>query len=135
MNTKPTVAKAGFSPPSHSALPRSQIIGLWSAMLALFISHTLAASALASAGTVVAWGRNDAGEASVPAGLDGVSAIAAGSDHVVALKNDGSLVAWGGNNNGQSTVPTGLGRVTAIAAGTEYTVVLKNRSYRGGMGL
>ncbi len=42
--------------------------------------------ALTQGGTVVAWGGNDEGRTAVPAGLSGVVAIAAGSDHTVALK-------------------------------------------------
>ncbi|MCX6874729.1 MAG: immunoglobulin domain-containing protein [Verrucomicrobia bacterium] len=38
----------------------------------------------------------------------GVTAIAAGYYHSVALRNDGSVVAWGDNTAGQATVPTGL---------------------------
>ena len=49
----------------------------------------------ASPGTVVAWGENTYGQRTVPAGLDGVVAIAAGAGHALALKNDGTIVAWG----------------------------------------
>ena len=72
--------------------------------------------------TVVAWGRNDYGQTTVPAGLSGVTAIAAGYSHTVALKIDGTVVAWGS----QTTVPAGLSGVTAIAAGAGHTVALKN---------
>jgi len=54
-------------------------------------SHTVA---LKSNGTVVAWGSNTdfngdvAGQSTVPAGLSGVVAIAAGDYHTVALKLD-----------------------------------------------
>ena len=30
-----------------------------------------------------------------PVGLSGVTAIAAGSDHLLALKSDGTVAAWG----------------------------------------
>ena len=53
----------------------------------------------------------------VPAGLSGVTAIAAGGYHTVALKSDGTVAAWGDNAQGQRTVPAGLTGVTAIAAG------------------
>jgi hypothetical protein len=62
----------------------------------------------------------------VPDGLSGVSAIAAGVYHTVALKNDGTVAAWGGAWNGQALVPDGLSGVSAIAAGVYYTVALKN---------
>jgi formylglycine-generating enzyme required for sulfatase activity len=83
--------------------------------------HTVA---MKSDGTVVAWGYNIFGQTSVPAGLSGVTAIAAGVFHTVALKSDGSVVAWGYNTDGQTTVPAGLRRVTAIAAGGYHTVAL-----------
>ena len=77
-------------------------------------------------GRAVAWGRNDLGQTTVPDDLTGVTAIAAGSDHTVALKSDGTVVAWGRNDSGQATVPAGLSGVTAIAAGGDHTVALKS---------
>ncbi|KAB2661568.1 MAG: hypothetical protein DVB32_02330, partial [Verrucomicrobia bacterium] len=77
-------------------------------------------------GTVVAWGDNSYGQTTVPAGLTGVTAIAAGSYHTVRLKSDGTVVAWGWNIFGQTTVPAGLTGVTAIAAGAFHTVALKS---------
>ena len=68
---------------------------------------------------------NDKGQSTVPAGLSGVVAIAAGGFHTVALKQDGTVVAWGDNNKGQTKVPAGLSGVVAIAAGGEHTVALK----------
>jgi len=103
--------------------------------------HTVA---LTSSGMVVAWGDNGAGQttgtptATFPFSatanpvtlsgqtLIGVTAIAAGDSHTVALKGDGTVVAWGDNGSGKTTVPTGLGGVTAIAAGTSHTAALKN---------
>ncbi len=75
---------------------------------------------------VVAWGSNSFGQTTIPAGLSGVTAIAAGGYHTVALKNDGTVVAWGENSTGATTIPAGLSGVTAIAAGDSHTVALKN---------
>ncbi|MCX6925656.1 MAG: immunoglobulin domain-containing protein, partial [Verrucomicrobia bacterium] len=77
-------------------------------------------------GRVVAWGDNYYGEAIVPAGLSGVTAIAAGDAHTVALKSAGTVVAWGDNSYGEVIVPAGLSGVTAIAAGVAHTVALKS---------
>ena len=68
-------------------------------------------------GTVVAWGRDDVGQATVPAGLFGVAAIDAASVHNLALKKDGTVVAWGRDDFGEATIPPGLSGVAAIAAG------------------
>jgi len=78
------------------------------------------------AGTLVGWGYNWMGQLSVPPDLTGVTAIALGSNHALALKNDGTVVGWGSNWNGETTIPPGLTGVTAIAAGSNSSLALKN---------
>jgi PASTA domain/Regulator of chromosome condensation (RCC1) repeat len=66
------------------------------------------------------------GACAVPSGLSGVSAVAAGSQFSLALKNDGTVVAWGcAFNYGQCNVPSGLSGVTAIAAGHFHALAAK----------
>ncbi len=79
-------------------------------------------------GQVIAWGSNNFGQTTVPAGAQtGVTAIAGGMYHTVALKSDGSVIAWGWNSYGQTNVPAGAQTgVTAIAAGGSHTVALKS---------
>jgi alpha-tubulin suppressor-like RCC1 family protein len=97
-----------------------------------------------SAGTVVAWGDNAYGQTTgVPSlvepfyasaipvtlggqTLSGVTAIAAGGGHSVAVKSGGTVVAWGWNGWGQTDVPAGLNAVTAVAAASYHTVALKS---------
>ena len=56
--------------------------------------------------------------AAVPAGLNGVVAIAAGFWHTLALKSDETVVAWGDNSYGQTIIPLARSNgVVAIAAG------------------
>ncbi|MCX6880069.1 MAG: HYR domain-containing protein [Verrucomicrobia bacterium] len=57
--------------------------------------------------------------------ISGISAVAVGGGHMVALKFDGTVAAWGYNAYGQTMVPVGLAGVTAIAAGGSHTVALK----------
>ncbi len=75
--------------------------------------------------SIIAWGANESGQTTIPAGLTGTQAIAAGGSHTVALTADGTVVAWGDNRSGQTTIPAGLSEVKAIAAGTWHTVALK----------
>jgi alpha-tubulin suppressor-like RCC1 family protein len=76
--------------------------------------------ALKNDGTVVTWGNNEYGQATLPAGLNGVTAVAAGCYQTMALKNDGTVISNG------YTVPAGLSGVIAIAAGCYHSAALKN---------
>ena len=107
-------------------------------------------------GTVSAWGGNGVGDlgngtltnSNTPvevSGLSGVTAIAAGEEHSLALKSDGTVWAWGDNGTGelganthgssfsntplQVLGPGGVGDltgVTAIAGGDLWSLALKS---------
>jgi alpha-tubulin suppressor-like RCC1 family protein len=105
--------------------------------------------ALTQSGAVYAFGYNIYGQLgtedteniqdtpSVVAGIDNVSAITAGWDFSVALKDDGTVWAWGKNDTGQvggeiaeyRSQPaqiTGLSNITAISSGGGHTLALRN---------
>jgi alpha-tubulin suppressor-like RCC1 family protein len=105
--------------------------------------------AMTSAGTVWAWGNNDAGQLGdgtrfrrlTPVqvkGLASVIQVAAGGYHSMALRSDGTVWAWGDNEFGQlgnGTTSTaqvtpvqvsGLTGVTKIAAGGNFSLALRS---------
>lgn len=106
------------------------------------------ALALASDGTVWAWGQNDSGqlgdgttefryEPVQVAGLTDVVEIASGGYYSLGLRSDGTVWAWGFNGNGELGDGTltnrltpvqvpGLSGVSAIAAGGNHGLALKN---------
>ena len=74
---------------------------------------------------MIAWGRDDAAQVTLPSGLVNVVAIAAGAYHSLALKSDGTVIAWGWDSGGQVTVPAGLSGVSKIAGGYAFSMALK----------
>jgi hypothetical protein len=98
------------------------------ALLSVGLLFAPSAAPATAPGKPAAWGCGsfDAGQCRVPSGLSGVTAIAAGHFHSLALKGDGTVVAWGCGfgDNGQCSVPSGLSRVTAIAASIAQSLAL-----------
>src|SRR5205809_1040837 len=102
--------------------------------LALLLVLALAGALLAAATAGNAPTTDSALPVSV-GGLSEVTAIAAGTDHSLALRADGTVYAWGDNTTGElgngtttsSSVPiqvSGLTGVTAIAAGSGFSLAL-----------
>jgi alpha-tubulin suppressor-like RCC1 family protein len=93
--------------------------------IAAFLALAGAAAGTAHAGSMPrVWGQNNLGEASPPQIVEGVTAVATGGGHSLALLPDGSIRGWGANrfnginfNYGQTVAPSDLGPCKAIAAG------------------
>ena len=112
-------------------------------------SHILA---LKTDGTVWAWGDNSHGQLGIDKnittqsyipvqilGLTNITAISAGWNYTIALKNDGTVWALGDNSHCQLGVDkaittdrytpmqvSGLSNITAISAGGAFTIALKD---------
>jgi alpha-tubulin suppressor-like RCC1 family protein len=133
-------SNTGSTTPVAVSLPAGTTV----TAIAAGYDHSLA---LTSTGSVLAWGDNAAGElgngttgsgatpvaVSLPAGTT-ITAIAAGSEHSLALTSTGSVLAWGNNSEGvlgngtktNSSTPIAVAlpagtTVTAIATGSEYS--------------
>jgi alpha-tubulin suppressor-like RCC1 family protein len=75
---------------------------------------------------VITWGKVYGATPVPPPGLTNIVALAAGDDHLLALRADGTVVAWGGVNQfGQRTVPPDATNVVEIAAGTTHSLALR----------
>lgn len=85
--------------------------------------HSLA---LQADGTIIAWGKNWAGQTNVPLEATNVTAIAAGGNHSLALRGDGSVLAWGQHWNGETNVPPAATNIVAIAAGWAHSLALRD---------
>ena len=75
-------------------------------------------------------GRNDYGQSTVPGGLNGVVAIAAGNS-VTVWRSNPTARSWLGDKSERfslvtATVPGGLNGVVAIAAGNNHSLALKS---------
>lgn len=95
-------------------------------------------------GTVRHWGsETHYKDATPPAGLRNVVAIAAGASHSLALRSDGTVIGWGYNKDGEATgtatlespnIAAGpvmiggkiMSNIVSIAAGRTYSLGLKN---------
>jgi alpha-tubulin suppressor-like RCC1 family protein len=134
------------SPAAYSNVPVQVVSLAGVTSVASGMQHALA---LRNDGTVWAWGYNGfgqlgtvnpAGFSNIPLevnGIAGITAIAGGAYHSLALKGNGEVWAWGYNGSGElgngtntnSPAPvavTGLTGVVAIACGNSFSVALRN---------
>lgn len=122
--------------------------GALAVFLVLASTAAPGSSRAAEGGTTLAWGSNARGQLGdgtttsmlqpgVATGLTGVTKLAAGANHTLALMADGTVRAWGANDQGQlgngstedSTTPQdvqGLADIVAIAAGYNHNLALRN---------
>ena len=110
---------------TQAALDGKQAVGNYATLvdgmipvnqLPLTLDNITAAPAL----PVIAFGRNDLGQTTVP-GLANVAEIAARESHSLVLLKNGTVVTWG---NGPS-VPANLESVAAVSAGSSHDLVVK----------
>jgi len=121
----PQLIKQHHFDPMQIRLSPSQVTRDVTGLLLMLCLLLVPMADAAMPGTLVAWGAADYGKRNFPAGLSGVTAIAAGRN-TVALKNDGTVVVWGEDNYGMVSLAVSFSGVSAIAAGSEHAVALKN---------
>jgi hypothetical protein len=80
--------------------------------------------ALKQDGTVVGWGWNNFGQATVPPGLSNIIAVAAGWHDSLVLRSDGTVFGWGDRDFGEASPPAGLNNVVAISSGQNYCMAI-----------
>ena len=77
-------------------------------------------------GYIVAWEKNYDGQCDVPYPNNGFTAVAAGYNYSLGLRNDGSIAAWGRNIEGQCDIPDPNTSFIAVAAGGFHSLGLRN---------
>lgn len=82
--------------------------------------------ALTVDGVVYAWGSNDYGESTPPAGLQGAMSVDAGDGYSSALLTNGSAVVWGSSFTYGVMIPDAVSNIIALAAGSEQLVLLSS---------
>lgn len=84
--------------------------------------------ALGRDGKVYGWGANDYKQLNIPMNAQSsISAVAAGANHVLALRG-GNVLCWGKDDYGQcSARPTPAGDITALGAGNGFSIALRNK--------
>ncbi|UCF06094.1 MAG: hypothetical protein JSV33_03425, partial [bacterium] len=83
---------------------------------------------LKSDGRIVAWGRNNKDQCTVPEPNGGFIAVAGGAEHSLGLKSDGTILVWGNNFSGQCNVPEPNEGFIAVAGGMSHSLGLKSPS-------
>lgn len=75
---------------------------------------------------IFSWGAGAEANGSEPIPMITIVAVAAGTDHALALDQQGYVGAWGDDSVGQTDVPDGLSGVIAMAAGDGFSLALRS---------
>jgi hypothetical protein len=75
---------------------------------------------------IFSWGSGADASCSEPIAMSTIMAVAAGTDHALALDEHGRVGAWGDDSVGQTDVPNGLSGVIDIAAGDGFSLALRS---------
>jgi hypothetical protein len=75
---------------------------------------------------VFSWGSERVVAGIDPIPMRTIVAIAAGTDHALAVDEGGRVGAWGDDSVGQTDVPRGLSNVVAVAAGNGFSLALRS---------
>ena len=94
--------------------------------LATVLTFQVATETGQAATNVAAWGGNGAFQINVPINVTNAVAVAAGSDHSLALRTTGAVAGWGDNTNGETAAPSNLTNAAAIAAGDRFSLALES---------
>lgn len=108
--------------------------GNYSVTLANDYGNSTSSNAFLYLLNVYAWGAGKTGtftlpnygQSLVPTNLAGVTAIAGGGYHSLALLDSGRVVAWGYNSFGQTNTQSTLTNASAIAAGLYHSLALRS---------
>ena len=102
-----------------------RFIGTGLAILVVLLLSSGICLAQIQGGSVVAWGRNDFGQANYPSDLTNAVSVAIGIQDSLAVRTDGSVVGWG-DVNGQGVIPSSATNVAVAKLGQSWNVALKN---------
>ena len=75
---------------------------------------------------IFTWGDQAQPAGSEPIPMSTIVAVAAGTDHALAVDEHGRVGAWGDDSVGQTQVPEGLSDVVAVAAGDGFSLALRS---------
>ncbi len=116
-----SIARACVLRRAHAPLP-------WGGVIVALLCSVMSPALAAGTGAVIAWGDQGMGQSDALAGAgSGVTQVAGGYLHSVALKSTGAVLAWGSNASGQCTVPAAAASgVTQIASGLYHSMALKS---------
>ncbi len=127
-----SVATSGLAGGSWDAAAAAAVLAGSGLMLLAFASPVWSAArdaegpGRAAPDGIWYWGAEAEANGSEAIPMSTIVAVAAGTDHALALDAEGHVGAWGDDSVGQTDVPYGLSGVISIAAGNGFSLALRS---------